>query len=71
MSGRTLVPFNLLTQAGAPTTPTLRAGDLYYDTTLGVLVYTGTAWQQATQGNIDGGTPSTTTFTWTLDGGTA
>jgi hypothetical protein len=71
VSRAALTPVNHPALAGAPTTPTLRAGDTYYDTSLGLLVYTGTAWTQVYAVTIDGGTPSTNSFTWTIDGGTA
>jgi hypothetical protein len=44
VSTRALVPINTPALASAPTLPTLRAGDLYYDTTNGLQVYSGTSW---------------------------
>lgn len=45
MSKLALDPINLLQSSGAPTNPTLRAGDTYFDTsTNAVYVYTGSAW---------------------------
>jgi len=45
MSKLALDPINFLTSAGAPTTPTIRTGDTYYDTTAGQpYVYNGSAW---------------------------
>ena len=50
MSKKALDPVNLLTSATAPTTPTLGAGDSYYDTALGtVRVYDGANWQSLDQ----------------------
>jgi hypothetical protein len=39
-----LTPTNVPASATAINTPTLRAGDLYYNTTTGLMVYSGTAW---------------------------
>jgi hypothetical protein len=39
-----LTPTNVPSSASAINTPTLQAGDLYYNTTLGLQVYSGTAW---------------------------
>jgi hypothetical protein len=44
MSRLALTPTNTPASATALTLPTLRAGDLYYNTTLGLQVYNGTAW---------------------------
>jgi len=45
MSKLALDPVNLLQSSGAPTNPTLRAGDTYFDTAANaVYVYTGSAW---------------------------
>lgn len=44
MSRLALTPTNVPSSASAISTPTLRAGDLYYNTTTGLQVYTGTAW---------------------------
>lgn len=84
MSGLALVPINVPARSSAPTTPTLRAGDLYYNTTTGLMVYNGTSWDAVaaatTPSNVDagvfdgiapymGGDPSTSS-TQTLNGGT-
>ena len=44
MSRLALTPTNVPSSASAINTPTLQAGDLYYNTTLGLQVYSGTAW---------------------------
>lgn len=45
MSRLSLVPINVQYLAAAPTTPTLQAGDMYYDSVLsGLYVYTGSSW---------------------------
>jgi len=41
-----LTPTNVPASATAISTPTLRAGDLYYNTSTGLMVYTGSAWSQ-------------------------
>ena len=46
MSRLALTPTNVPSSATAINTPTLRAGDLYYNTTTGLMVYTGSAWSQ-------------------------
>ena len=84
MSRQALTPTNVPSSATAISTPTLRAGDLYYNTTTGLMVYTGSAWSQvsstATLSEIDagvfdsiapyqGGFPSDTS-TQTFNGGT-
>jgi len=84
VSTRALVPINTPALASAPTLPTLRAGDIYYDTTQGALfVYSGSAWIQLGTTSVtsidagrfdsiapyDGGDP-TTTASQTYDGGT-
>ena len=84
MSRLALTPTNVPASASAINTPTLRAGDLYYNTSTGLMVYTGSAWSQVsanvTVSAIDagvfdsiapyqGGDP-TTTSTQTFDGGT-
>lgn len=83
MSKLQLTPLNNYTSASAPTTPTLRAGDLYYNTTTGLMVYDGSAWQvvgSALPNALDagvfdsiapynGGDP-TTTATQSFNGGT-
>ena len=48
MSKKSLVPLNVLASATAPTIPTLRAGDVYFNTTNSTLYsYTGSAWVAA------------------------
>jgi hypothetical protein len=44
MSRLALTPTNTPASETALTLPTLRAGDLYYNTSLGLQVYTGSAW---------------------------
>ena len=59
MSRQALTPTNVPASATAISTPTLRAGDLYYNTSTGLMVYDGSVWQQvsanATVSDIDGG----------------
>jgi hypothetical protein len=59
MSRLALTPTNVPSSATAISTPTLRAGDLYYNTTTGLMVYNGSAWTQvsslSTVSAIDGG----------------
>ncbi len=84
MSRLALTPTNVPVSATDISTPTLRAGDLYYNTTEGLKVYTGSAWvvvsgtstvTELDAGVFDGiapyngGTP-TTTATQSFDGGT-
>ena len=84
MSRLALTPTNVPSSATAINTPTLRAGDLYYNTTTGLMVYTGSAWSQvsanAAVSEIDagvfdsiapytGGEPDTIA-TQTFEGGT-
>lgn len=84
MSRLALTPTNVPSSATAINTPTLRAGDLYYNTSTGLMVYTGSAWSQVssnvTISEIDagvfdsiapynGGDP-TTSATQTFEGGT-
>jgi hypothetical protein len=79
-----LTPTNVPASATAISTPTLKTGDLYYNTTTGLQVYNGTAWTTVgtTSGVSDidagvfdsiapynGGSP-TTTATQSFDGGT-
>lgn len=84
MSRLALTPTNVPASATNITTPTLRAGDLYYNTSSGLMVYTGSAWVAVSAtvvteidgGAFDsiapynGGTPTTTVFANTFDGGT-
>jgi hypothetical protein len=84
MSRLALTPTNVPASATAISTPTLRAGDLYYNTSTGLMVYTGTVWSQvssnAAVSEIDagvfdsiapytGGEPDTIA-TQTFEGGT-
>jgi hypothetical protein len=39
-----LTPTNVPASATAISTPTLKTGDLYYNTTTGLMVYNGTDW---------------------------
>jgi len=79
-------PVNHPALASAPTVPTLRAGDVYYDTTAGSLyVYSGSAWSavgaSSTITALDAGAAdsiapyaggrASTTSTQTINGGTA
>jgi hypothetical protein len=83
MSTRALVPINVPSSATAISTPTLRAGDLYYNTTTGLMVYNGSSWNAVASSTISeidagvsdsiapyqGGFPSDTA-TQTFNGGT-
>jgi hypothetical protein len=83
MSRQALTPTNVPASAADISIPTLRAGDLYYNTTEGLKVYTGSAWTaigtpaltEVDAGVFDsiapynGGNP-TTTSTQTVNGGT-
>jgi len=79
-----LTPTNVPASATDISTPTLRTGDLYYNTSTGLMVYTGSAWIQvssnSTVSEIDagvfdsiapynGGDPITSA-TQTFEGGT-
>jgi hypothetical protein len=81
---KALVPINVPSRATAPSVPTLISGDLYYNTSTGLMVYDGTQWvavsSESTLSEIDagvfdgtspyqGGDP-TTTATQTVNGGT-
>ena len=58
MSRKSLVPVNVPALASAPSTPTLRAGDLYFNTTDSTLYsYNGTTW--AASGGGGGGAGAT------------
>lgn len=84
MSRQALTPTNVPSSATAISTPTLRTGDLYYNTTTGLMVYDGTAWTTVGTASgvseIDGGVfdsiapynggDPTTTATQTFNGGT-
>jgi hypothetical protein len=54
-----LTPTNVPSSASDISTPTLRAGDLYFNTSQGLKVYDGSAWQLV----------STTTVLSEIDGG--
>jgi hypothetical protein len=84
MSRLALTPTNVPASATDISTPTLRTGDLYFNTSTGLMVYNGTAWtpvsSNPTLSEIDagvfdsiapyqGGAP-TTTATQTFNGGT-
>jgi hypothetical protein len=79
-----LTPTNVPASATAISTPTLRTGDMYYNTTTGLMIYDGSNWTQvssnASVSEIDagvfdsiapyqGGFPSDTA-TQTFNGGT-
>jgi hypothetical protein len=79
-----LTPTNVPASATAISTPTLRAGDMYYNTSTGLMIYDGSNWTQvssnAAVSEIDGGVfdsiapyqggfPSSTA-TQTFNGGT-
>ena len=59
MSRLSLTPTNVPSSATDITTPTLRAGDLYYNPTQGLKVYNGASWEvvatSTTLSEIDGG----------------
>jgi hypothetical protein len=84
MSRLALTPTNVPASATAISTPTLRTGDLYYNTSTGLMVYDGSQWAAvstattlaALDGGVfdsiapyNGGSP-TTTATQTINGGT-
>jgi hypothetical protein len=83
MSRLALTPTNVPASATDISTPTLRTGDLYYNTTTGLMVYNGTAWTPVGSGLLteidagvfdsiapyNGGDP-TTTATQSFNGGT-
>lgn len=84
MSRQALTPTNVPASATAISTPTLKIGDLYYNTTTGLMVYNGTDWtvvgtasgvSEIDAGVFDsiapyqGGDP-TTTATQSFNGGT-
>jgi hypothetical protein len=84
MSRLALTPTNVPVSDTAINTPTLRAGDMYYNTTTGLMIYSGTAWTQVSSltavSEIDGGVFDsiapyqggfpTDTATQTFEGGT-
>ena len=81
---KALVPINVPSRASAPSVPTLISGDLYYNTSTGLMVYDGTQWvavsttstlTEIDAGVFDGTSPyqggsPTTTATQTVNGGT-
>ena len=83
MSRLALTPTNVPVSATDINTPTIRTGDMYYNTTTGLMIYNGTAWiavSTSTPTNLDagvfdsiapyqGGQP-TDTATQTFNGGT-
>lgn len=83
MSRLALTPTNVPVSATDINTPTIRTGDMYYNTTTGLMIYNGTAWTAVSSGllaEIDagvfdsiapyqGGQP-TDTATQTFNGGT-
>lgn len=84
MSRLALTPTNVPASATAINTPTLRTGDLYYNTSTGLMVYDGSQWiavsTATTLSAVDagvfdsiapynGGSPITTA-TQTINGGT-
>jgi hypothetical protein len=85
MSRLALTPTNVPASATDISTPTLRAGDLYYNTSTGLKVYTGSAWEvvsttsaltEIDAGAFDGVAPymggmnPSETSTQTVNGGT-
>jgi len=79
-----LTPTNVPASASALTYPTLRTGDLYYNTSTGLMVYDGSNWvavsttstlNEIDAGEYDGTSPyqggdPTSTATQTVNGGT-
>ena len=59
MSRLALTPTNVPASATAITSPTLRVGDMYYNTSTGLMIYDGSVWTQvsanAAASEIDGG----------------
>jgi hypothetical protein len=83
MSRLALTPTNVPASATDISTPTLRAGDLYYNTTVGLMAYNGSVWiavSATSNTDIDGGVfdsiapyqggQPTDTATQTFNGGT-
>jgi hypothetical protein len=84
MSRLALTPTNVPASATALTYPTLRTGDLYFNTSTGLMVYDGTVWTAVSSGStltmvdagvFDGIAPynggnTTTTADQTVNGGT-
>jgi hypothetical protein len=85
MSRLALVPINIPARSSAPTVPSLRAGDMYFDTTQqAAFIYSGSSWLSIGSSGLpteldagvfdsiapyNGGNP-TTTSTQTFNGGT-
>lgn len=44
MSPKALVPINVPARSSAPVVPTIITGDMYYNTSTGLMVYDGTNW---------------------------
>jgi hypothetical protein len=56
MSRKSLVPVNVPALASAPTIPTLRTGDLYFNTVdASLYVYSGTSWVASGSGSAEAG----------------
>jgi hypothetical protein len=58
MSRQALTPTNVPASAVDISTPTLRTGDLYYNTTIGLMAYNGSVWiavSASSNTEIDGG----------------
>jgi hypothetical protein len=58
MSRQALTPTNVPASAVDIVTPTLRTGDLYYNTTVGLMAYNGSVWiavSASSNTDIDGG----------------
>lgn len=84
MSRLALTPTNVPASATAITTPTLRVGDMYYNTSTGLMIYNGSDWTQVSANSsvteIDAGVADSiapyqggfpdTTATQTFNGGT-
>ena len=61
MSRLNLTPVNIPALAAAPTTPTIKVGDLYFNTVIKALyVYNGTVWSEAGGGVTVSATEPTT-----------
>ena len=70
MSKKALVPVNVLASGSQPVGQ--HAGDLYFDTeTQALRLFNGLVWIEfmAIMPGLDGGLPSTMSFTETMDGG--
>jgi len=83
MSRQALTPTNVPASDVDISTPTLRTGDLYYNTTIGLMAYNGSVWiavSASSNTEIDGGVFDSiapyqggfpnTTATQTFNGGT-